>query len=483
MSQQYEYSSEDGTKIYPKCVVTIGGVPFVPKNYSLVTNKLFDNDSLTIHVPMHNLDITSIYLNSLEIDKFVLMEIWAGYVSYDKFSVVWTQSKEQTSDPSNDTIHTFLLQNYKTMLKSRWLGYVTGFELDYMDADNDDPDMINITGSDPSKLLKDTAFERDFPNEESRLTNVLAEINKHTPSFVIELDKRVSTEARNLLLGYEKSIPKDDGTETTKEIKYSTRGKSYFDVLQDLKQKARLKLVKDYSKLYDGKIKYTLAPIFSTDQLWKLYRNRDFKTCRLRLGDITTKTSKNVAIKVISAQTVIKDNKSQIEGTFPRDLSKVQNPEETFYKIVKAPVGMTLAWCENLAKHMAANYAKRDVTGELLLGNGIIEINVGDEIQIFDDDRLGNFTDKTNKLHTINFSGEKTPTFEISSISEDFEDGELTQKLEFHLSLNTDIFDETNVKLLGKEILPKLKKEENKNTVDMDELLRINYFKKQGLTE
>lgn len=492
MSQQYEYSSQNGTRINPKVVITIGGTPFVPRDYNLVTNKMFENDVLTIHVPMDSIDISSVYLNALDANSFALMEIWAGYVSYEDYQTIWTQSNEEKVKLSNDGIHKTLLQNYQKMLNRRWIGYVTSYDLDYVDAEGTEPDSITIVGSDISKILKDTAFEANFAGDDSRLENVLNIINSHLPSFEITLGKTVSNTVKNLILGYDKKIDKDTGEETEKEIKYNTKGKNYWDVLRDIVNKGRLKLIADYENIHrdkNGKLKirYTLEPVTNTGKLWKLYRNRDFKTARLRLGDIAVKSTKRVAVKVRSCSTTDPNNPLQVEGTFPRDLNDITNPEEVSYRIIDDSDNLTKEQCEQKALLMAATLAKTDITGETLIPNGIIGIKQSDEIQLFDDDRIGYFKDKQNRLHSIDFSKSgRIPTFEISSITEDFDEhsNSITQKYEFHLVMDMNLLDVKTGKMKGKEAMPQTGSEIT-GTQNLDAYLRTNAINKetqQGIT-
>lgn len=479
------FSGNDGSNLYGRFAIVIGDKVFVPTDTSLINNDKFENDSITINVPMDLLDISQVYLEARKDNRFIFVEIWYGFLSYNE-NLAWTHAFESQNYMTNNESYAYLINNYQTLLQKRWTGCVETFKLAFENVDNEDK--ITILCCDPSKILKNVDFEVTFDGNNSRLENVVKTINKHAASFEFVFGKNVSDKTKNILMGYSKKIQKD-GSETEKEIKYVTKGKSYWDILQDVISKGRLKIIPDYSKYYNGKLRYVLDNVESNTKLWKLYREQHFEKAYFTLGKIGQAPSKKVAVKVISAQT-IGDQKS-VEGTFPKNFTTIENSgnvDEIFYKRISVGLNQTKEYCEEVALNFAKQISQYDVTVELHLPNAIIGIKQGECFQIFDETKNNlSFAKAVRSIQfTIAGNTNQIPTFVITSITEDcnLEDG-ISQKIEGELDLNYNqgLLNFDTGSLNGKAMLPQTKKVTKKDNENIHSKLLQTFYKQDGLSQ
>ena len=459
-----QFNGNNGFNLAPRCVIVIAGTPCIPSHFSLVRNNDVQSNALTIKFQSDLIDITSLYREMNLIGKAFVVELWVGYLDTTK-QTAWTQDLEYADFLSNDELKNELLDTYQDKLYRSYIGIIKQFELSY----SEDGDYTTLLCGDFALVLQEHDYESIFKDEQSSVENVVKDINKALTSFSIEFSKDVKDE-KKVLMGYEKKIKRDkdsgDETEESKEVKYTTEGKTYWNIIEEICKKANLLIdvdLQDYDFKKQKKIKYILRPRLTSNVTWLLERERHFDTCNLRSGKIGVGTTNNVQIEVRS----LNDETSEYEsGSFPENLSKADNPNGSRFFIYITEHNKSKSELDLKAKDIALQHAKFAINGDLSISHAIIGMNAGHNLIIIDNSTslkgrslnvlAGDFNkfDDESKQDSINFT--------IKNIAEDYEFGEAySQKIEFEMNQNLNIVDVATGELKGMNLFPRTKYEES----------------------
>lgn len=459
-----QFNGNIGFNLAPRSVVVIAGTPCIPNTFSLTRNNTLDSNTLTLKFQSDLIDISSLYREMNKIGKAFVVELWVGYLDTKK-QTAWTQDLDYADFLSNDELKNELLDTYKERLYRSYIGVVKQFELSYDEAG----DMTTLLCGDFALILQEHDYESIFKDEQSSVENIVKDINKALNSFSIEFSSDVKDE-KKVLMGFEKKIKKDKetGDETTeeKEIKYSTEGKTYWNIIEDMCKKANLLVdvdLQNYDYMRQDKIKYVLRPRLTSNVTWLLERERHFDSCNLRSGKIGVGTTNNVQIEVRS----LNDETSEYEtGSFPENLSKADNPNGSRFFIYVTENNKSKKELDLRAKDIAMQHAKFAINGDLRIPNAIVGLNAGHNLIIIDNTTFvkgrslsvlaGNFDkfDDESSQDSINFT--------IKSVVEDYEFGQAyTQKLEFEMNQNLNIVDVSTGELKGMNLFPRTRYEQS----------------------
>ncbi len=424
-----EYSSNKSQNLVPRAVIVIGKTPVYALDYNLVTNTNFESDSLNFSVPMDLIDIRDLIKSFLKQGSVVPIAVYAGFIdSY--FEHFYTYDFDYKSS-SNDMVKNKFLSKFKEVLSLRWIGLMTQPELNFEEVGS--PDTIKFIAGDYSKILSKYKYENQYEGENASVEKIVGELNSKLSKFQIKFDNKLTSGELNVIKSYNmgaKSTFKDDNDEEVEITQYSTVGKTYFDILKDICEKTRTTIVPDfesYEKNNTEVINYIITKRVTSDIGWKLYRDRDFKRLSIRLGDFASTPIPQVSVKMISRQD---DSTEDLVGTFPKNISE-SSPEGQRVFIHNAPKNLSKRQLEIMAEERASEISKLEINADLFIPNAIVGLKVKHQIKL---ENAKNFSAQRD----LKIIGDVN--FVVDSISEDYNQDGLSQKVEVSLDLNTNDF-------------------------------------------
>lgn len=463
LAEKFQFNGNNGFNLVPRAVIVIAGTPCIPLSLDFNLNDERESNTVTATFQSDLLDISAMYEEvNLDENAFVC-EVWVGYLD-SRYQTAWTQDYENYKEfLSNDELKNDLLENYRTKLFRNYIGVIKQFEFS-LDPEGDTTSLII---GDFSLFLQEHDFEVSLKDDETKLENVVKLLNENLKTFEIVYDKEV-IEEKNILLGKETKIKKDkdsgEETEEEKEVKYNTEGKTYFDILNDILEKANLSYEVDLTNfdILDNKkdkIRYILKRRYTSDITWILQREKHFNKCSIRSGKIGVGHNSKIMVEMRSLN---EDTNEYVSGTFPENLSTSSNPVGTRYYVYNVSNNKEKKELDLLAKEKAKSFSKYDLNGEIMLPNALIGIMPEHNLIILDN--VSNKNLSLNRLSgDINVYDDKTQdciNFNINNISMSYTFGEgFNQRIDFNLNYNLNLIDPKTGKLQGRNLFPKAKYE------------------------
>jgi hypothetical protein len=430
------WGGRNGENLVPRSVIVIGGTPILAYDYNLITNIELESDSATITYPTDLLNITTMYRNFRTDGRVIPVQIWSGFLDY-RFQHFSSFDFDKTSAKSNQYLIDDLLQNVDKYLTLQWYGIVKQFELNFPEPS--ETDITKIMCSDFSVVLKKYDYEHQYQEDEAKVGNILNNINSKMKNFKFIVDPDLPQseihKIKQFVMGYETKY-KEDGSESEKsEIKYTTTGKSYYDILKEIAEDTRTTIVPDIERFNkqdvenEGKLVYMLTRRMTSAKGWRLYRNQHFNNLNIRSGEFGGSPSAKIAIKVWCDDT--ENAGEKIEGTFPKNLPKADAPEGQHLFIFKTKPGTVKTTLEGIAEDVAKQIAQDDITGDMMIPNAIIGLKVKHQLQLRDGTELADNRSVSTFGEDVNYV--------VNSITQDYglQNDTLSQKVEFCLDLNT----------------------------------------------
>lgn len=452
-----------GERLVARSVVVIGGVPTIPQSYDITMNSYLESDTANIIIPTELIDISRIMKNARKENKYVEVEIWAGYLNSQLEQHTFVQSIK--NGISNDEIKKKLLREYRDKLSLRWFGLLDVPSIVWGDTG----DITTLPCRELFTFLQDYAFEKKYEGENSTVKAIIDDIKKNlTGSINILVDKGVPENKLKVQMGL-KTKYKKDTEEKTEELKeYNTNGKTYFDVIAEICKRAKLQFLQSENDLKT----YVFYDDRTSDTLWELDRARDFKDCRINFGKIGTSNSNKVAFIVRSKQTGQEGDEEYIEGTFPTELTD-ESPESTRVQIITISNNRTKEECEQIAFDKASAYAKQSITGSFTVPNAIPKIKPSHLLNILDTSAL---PEKRRITLYTTANGSKM-NFKITSITENFGYDGWKQSVEFELEPALNLLDEKTGEIKGYKLVPERDSESNSDKLSEIDMRLIDLSK------
>jgi hypothetical protein len=424
-----EYASNNGRNIVPRAVIVIGKTPVYALDYNLVTNTNFETDSLNFTIPMDLLDIRELVQGYLKKGQIVPIAVYAGFIDSTS-EHFYTYDFFYRTNNSNDLVKSKLLEKYKELLSLRWVGIMNQPELIFAEVNS--PDLIKFTANDFSRILGKYKYENQYENENATVKNIVKDLNSKLSKFKIVFDSKLPqaelTKIQDYIMGTDVSFQDDE--ENKVEVKqYSTTGKTYLGILQDICEKTRTTIVPDIEG-YDeqsGVINYKITKRVTSNTGWKLYRDRDFKSVTLRLGEFTSTPTAQIAVKMISRNS---DSTEDVIGSFPTTLGEA-SPEGQRLFSYKVSDNLSKRTLDLLAEEKASEISKLEVNADVFIPNAIVGLQCKHQVRLENSKNYSAYRD-------LKIIGEVN--FVVDSISEDYNQEGLSQKVEMSLDLNTNNF-------------------------------------------
>lgn len=421
-----EYSGDSYFDIVPRAVVVINNVPTIPLSYDLTTNAYLETDNLTISIPMELIDIKEIMKTTRSNSDIVTIELWSGFLNSQSPQHLFTQS--MTNMKSNDRLKKDFINDkiYKKTLPLRWFGCVDKISLFY--GEKEQADMITIHAVELFTKLQDYMYEKEYKEDEGTVKRVIDDLKKYLKKFKIEIDKNVTQQQLNLLLGSKVKYKKDnedgsEGTEEKEDKKYSTFGKTVFEVIKDICAKAKLEFVQSD----DNPFTYIFTPLYTPSKQWNLDRALHFTSCKIDQGDGSSSNKGKCTFVLKSIQN---KDASVVEYTYPEELQN-DSAETMLKRVINVENNLTKDQLKSRALDYFLNYSKGSMSGSINIPNAITMLKPYHQITLKD-------TSNVHPLRKINLVDDKGNLlkFKITSIQEKFnkEDGLTQDSVEFQLS-------------------------------------------------
>lgn len=409
-----------------RAVIVIGDVPTIPISYSLSMNSLNESDLAQFHITSDLIDMRKISQKYRLQDTYVKIELWTGY--FNTQNIYHSFNEAMIGYPSNDDLKRYLVnnQNYKRLLKRRWFGVLDMPSFTWGDVRS--ADITTLTCKEVFTLLDDYTFEKKYEEEQATVQAVLQDLQRTITAFTIKIDEELlkNTKKMNLNLGAKAKINKDDGSTETVDKGYNTIGKSFFQVIKDVCQKAKIDFVQDTTDPFT----YIFKEPKSSDKLWILDRVKDFTSCSVNFGKFGHSNGSKIGIITKSVQ----EDGSVLVGTFPRNLDN-SKPESKKVIIKTLKPHLKQEELDERASAIALNYGKYQLTGSMTIPNGIPDIKPDHLLQLKDSTPFTGYD--TNRRMT-NIIGDIN--FRINAIKEEYSESHgLSQSVEFELDITNNL--------------------------------------------
>lgn len=441
------FGGNNGENVVPRAVAVVGNTPTIPLTYNLLMNNFAESDTLTIKYPLELFDYSLLRKGLNGGARIATVELFSGFLPINMKQHTWVQSYSEML--SNEELKIYLLKNYQKHLPSRWFGYVDHPEYEYGESG----DFIVLHCRELATLMQRYAFERKYESNKATVQQVLRDITSTLSVFKITLDKQIPTKKLQLLLGVDTKVKKDDTTEEV--IKdYNTVGKSYWDIIQDILQKAKLQIIQDPKQPFN----YLIQDLQTTNRQWTLDRAYHFNKLTMRQGTVGGGTIPRIGVIVESKQS---NNQAPISVSFPRNLSN-DSPESLNIRKIDAGIDKNIDYCKTLAYDFAQILSRQSLNGDMTIPNAITELRPRDILRIID-------TTKTHPLRNVTQVTAQA-SFLITSIQESFgyNAGLRQDQVEFDLDPNINTVDDDG-NFFGYKVKPQVNNEKNNSST-------IEYF-------
>lgn len=427
------YGGELGDQIVPRCVIVIAGTPTIPLSYELTMNSELESDTCSISIPLDLIDIVELLQNARKSKMYIPIEIWSGFLSESKDQHYFSFS--DYGKKSNDQLKKDLLKDYKEKLQFRWFGIVTQSKLNFP---NNGSDTATLVCQESHTILDQYTIEKKYEGEGTTVKAIIEDLQKMVTVFKIEIDKDVPKDKLSVEMGMTQKIDKDSGekTETVKE--YNTVGKSIWQTIKDVCQKAKLRFILKNHSLNNKDAIDTYAFVdasTSSNILWVLDRQYHYNNCEIHEGKFGTNNSNSrLAVVVTSKQ----DGKGKdgeditVKGTFPKNLS---NDSVEGQKVINVTTSKnkTQSQCEEIALSIASSYNKTSLEGSIVIPNAIVGLKPHHQLYLNDTSHVPIIRNITRYVGS--YEKDNAIAFRITSINEAFnKDSGLSQSsVEFEL--------------------------------------------------
>lgn len=463
----------------PRAVIVIGDVATIPLDYEITMNSLIESDVATINLSADLFDMAGLWNVWRKEKSYIPVEIWSGYFNTNLLYHSFNEAMDHY--PSNDDVKRFLISdnNFKRLLKKRWFGIANIPSFRFGDVQS--ADVVTINCSEVLNMLDDFMFDKKYIEDEAKVSSVLNDLIKavkgktdntkgHGFTLIIDPDLAKNSTKMNYQLGHKTKLNKDDGTTEEIDKGYTTRGKTYFQVIKEICEKLKIDFVQSETDSFT----YVFKEPKTSDKLYTLDRAKHFSSCNIHGG----KAGQNgMTTKIGIVCKSVQDDNTVVIGKFPKTLDMNSNATKKI-KIIEVGKNLTQLHCEDRASAIAQNYSKYQITGNIVIPNAIVELKPDNLLKFIDTTPFSGYQESrrmSSLFGDINFR--------IVSIKEVFKDGVgLAQpSVEFELDITNNLnrIDTTTGEIKAYDLLSpsdgeKINKETKQDSTDFYEYDKLS---------
>lgn len=379
----------------PRSVCVIGETPVLVRSYDLVLTNKGEADTLTVILDMEYVD-GGVFLQS---EKRYEIEIWTGYI-------------DESISADKIALEKLLVgKKYEEKLFQRFFGVIDQPEWS-IGFDNG----LTLTARDITGLLMDNKFSEKRQGGTTSATQVIKSIASKLTGIELKID------ANNIYMGTK------DGKSSSRV--YNTANKSYWQVILDVARTTGYNLKKgpksiELVKEEADPLVWTLIKTATKDE-HKPWTN--FQEIKVRYGVSGRQQKENVYVEVRAPGKRTKNSRgTPVIGKYPKNASGFSGEENTQYILKRVAKPLTQQEANVQAEYYAMQYLKGYMTGEVTMPFANPQWKPDDCITVVVDPSYKLYKDLKPMFTTQ--QGQKI--FRIDSISEHFDVGGYTQRVEF----------------------------------------------------